>query len=206
MKTNLFSNLKAYALWSVVLLILFPVIYGTTNMLGVHAVQTFRFAHNSEVSIPFIPAAITVYMTLQILFLLPAFILNACMIHGLGKALTSALLAAAPIFYFFPAPTLYERKIPEGFWHPVYRFLFSIDANFNTFPSLHVTFSFILIAFLNQQLKSPYFLWTWFTLICVSVLLTHQHHVADILGGIILGYAACAIFLKQNQSVIQTEI
>ena len=114
MKSNLGSSLKAYALWALVLTILFPVIYATTNSLSLQAVRTFRFAHDLELAIPFVPMALLIYMTLQILFILPVFFLNAPAINRLGKALTLSLLVAAPIFYFLPAPIIYERQIPEG--------------------------------------------------------------------------------------------
>ena len=170
------------------------------------AVRTFRFAHDLELAIPFVPMALLIYMTLQILFILPVFFLNAPAINRLGKALTLSLLVAAPIFYFLPAPIIYERQIPQGFWQPAYQFLFSIDGHFNTFPSLHVTFSFILITFLNRQLNKPYLFCSWFLLICLSVLLTHQHHVADIFGGLILGFATCRLFLKPEPLVLKTVV
>ncbi len=181
------TRFQIYALWALPLMILFPLIYGLTNHLAVTSGRLYQFGFPFESQIPFIPSALVIYFSLQILFLLPVFLLDSGQINRLGQSLTLALVVAGIIFYLFPAPTLYFRELPEGFWRIPYQSLYSVDQNYNTFPSLHICFTFLLVQFLNLQSKQAWIYWLWFFLICLSVLLTHQHHLMDIFGGISLG-------------------
>ena len=57
-------------------------------------------------------------------------------------------------------------------------------------PSLHIACSILLIAAIFGNMSS---LWVrfglilWAILICVSVLLVHQHHLLDVISGLLLG-------------------
>ena len=65
-----------------------------------------------------------------------------------------------------------------------------IDQPLNTFPSNHVALSvlaIVVLAWLPQGFKRFWWLQLWLTLVAVSTLLTHQHVIADLLSGVILG-------------------
>jgi membrane-associated phospholipid phosphatase len=67
-----------------------------------------------------------------------------------------------------------------------------IDQPLNTFPSNHVALSvlaIVVLAMLPQGLKRFWLLQLWLALVAVSTLLTHQHVVADLISGVILGAA-----------------
>jgi membrane-associated phospholipid phosphatase len=63
----------------------------------------------------------------------------------------------------------------------------------NLVPSLHVAASILLIAALWRALTPVWIragLLLWGVLLCASVVLVHQHHLLDVLGGWLLGLAA----------------
>ena len=65
-----------------------------------------------------------------------------------------------------------------------------IDQPLNTFPSNHVALSVIsivVLALLPNGLKRYWSAMLWFALVCVSTLMTHQHVIADLVSGVLLG-------------------
>jgi membrane-associated phospholipid phosphatase len=65
-----------------------------------------------------------------------------------------------------------------------------IDQPLNTFPSNHVALSvlaIVVLAWLPQGFRLFWWLQLWLALVAVSTLLTHQHVIADLLSGLILG-------------------
>ncbi len=65
-----------------------------------------------------------------------------------------------------------------------------IDQPLNTFPSNHVALSVIsivVLALLPSGFKRYWLAMLWFALICVSTLMTHQHVIADVISGVLLG-------------------
>lgn len=166
---------------------LFCSIYGFTNWLAHQHHHHFQLWHPLELQIPFIPIMILAYVSLNVLMIFPAFILSVNELHALNKAMAWATVIAGLFFLFFPAPIGFVRADVVGEFSRFYQTLYSVDQTANTFPSLHITFSYLFIRILVHSLKrAHYFYWLWFTLIACSVLLTHQHHLIDILGGMIL--------------------
>ena len=70
---------------------------------------------------------------------------------------------------------------------------------YNLFPSLHAALLVLLIDAYSRHLRGPVRLGVmfWFVLIGLSPLLTHQHHVIDILGGFALA-AGCLVFFGEK--------
>lgn len=65
-----------------------------------------------------------------------------------------------------------------------------VDQPLNTFPSNHVALSVIsivVLAVLPSGLKRYWPAMLWFALVCVSTLMTHQHVIADLVSGVLLG-------------------
>jgi membrane-associated phospholipid phosphatase len=77
-----------------------------------------------------------------------------------------------------------------------------IDQPLNTFPSNHVALSvlaIVVLAWLPQGFKRFWWLQLWLALVAVSTLLTHQHVIADLISGVILG-ALVPIALTRTKS------
>lgn len=189
-----------YSAVSLQLTLIFCTIYGFTNWLATQHSQTYRFWMDWELAIPLIPWTVLIYISLNVLTLLPLFTLNAEEIKALGKSMIISTLVAGVVFLVFPAHIGYSRTTNIEFWGPFYDTLYSLDNTANTLPSLHITYSFLVVRAIGHvRIKLREVLWIWFACISVSVVLTHQHHLIDILGGILLGHFCFKkYFLHEN--------
>ena len=153
--------------------------------------------------IPFIPEFIWIYHTLIPVF----FVTTVLMIEKKNvffSAMFSVFIASVIMiaFYVF-LPAFYPR---DGYNEAslsgmVVEFTRTIDGANNTFPSAHVTFSWLLAFFAgisayakkNKWIKPAYLLWAF--LISVSTVTLKQHFIVDVFSGIVLA-VACYAFAK----------
>lgn len=176
--------------------LLFLGVYGFTNLHAETATHLYRFYFEWERSIPLIPEFILIYFSLNIFLFVPLIWSSEEEILVLGKRASLTILIAGLCFYFFPAPTAFIRQAAVPAWSNFFRILFELDRPFNTFPSLHISFSVLILITVwpAQSLTEKTMTVFWVFLICLSVLFTHQHHVLDIMGGAILAFASAAVF------------
>jgi membrane-associated phospholipid phosphatase len=104
-----------------------------------------------------------------------------------------AMIIAGFIFVLFPGECGFQRPNPDelGAFGIFFKILYSLDKPHNLFPSLHITYCYLgLRAFIDHTnkywLKSLFAI--WFVLICFSVILTYQHHLFDLVSGLLLGF------------------
>lgn len=185
-------QISQYA-WSATLLtVFFATVYGYTNWRADQVQRQFQFYYDWELSIPLIPWMILPYLSLNLLTIIPLFYLSPPEIRRMGRSMGAAVVIAGAIFYIFPAPIGFLRpdNVP-GIWDKLFKVVWSLDRTNNTLPSLHITFSFIAIFSIwsKVNLKEKIFYSGWGTLICFAVILTWQHHVWDVLTGLILSVA-----------------
>jgi membrane-associated phospholipid phosphatase len=71
----------------------------------------------------------------------------------------------------------------------IFRTFRAMDLPYNQFPSLHIAAWVILLDLYARRTRgvARVALNVWFCLIAGSTLLTYQHHVADVIGGFMLG-------------------
>jgi len=75
--------------------------------------------------------------------------------------------------------------------------IYSLDAPYNCFPSLHVAYSYVAaLACYRVHRQVGIAAIAWATLIGVSTMYTKQHYVADVLAGTAMGIAAYLLFLR----------
>ena len=181
------------------LTVLFVTIYGTTNWLADSAAIKYRFYFSWELSLPLIPWMILPYNSLNLLTAMPMFYLHPGELRRLGRALGLATLIAGVCFYLFPAPIGFTRPASVPGWDFLYHIVWSLDRTSNTLPSLHITYSALTIMALWRRCGSlaqaAFFI--WFLVICCSVVFTWQHHVLDVVGGILLA-ALCHLFVGKT--------
>ena len=90
-----------------------------------------------------------------------------------------------------------DEVMGSGFGVWGLRFLYDADPPYNCFPSIHVAHSFVsaLASFrVHRPLGYAALSCAWF--VAISTLFTKQHYVADVIAGIALACAACAVFLR----------
>ncbi|MDH5656920.1 MAG: phosphatase PAP2 family protein [Spirochaetia bacterium] len=193
-KNNSFSlpdknRLKIYFLWILGLDVVFVSIYGGMNYLA--SLQSFHYQVYlvDELKIPFIPFFIYLYLSISFLFIIPLFRLTPDELHRMGRQALLITLTAGLVFYLFPTVSGYQ-KTDAGIHSFIFKIVYLVDRPHNLFPSLHVAYTTLIItsAVTWTNYKIDLILWIWYLFILSSVLLVHQHHLADIPAGILLAH------------------
>lgn len=172
---------------SSLLAIQFIVMYGGANWFSHQRSDVHHIYFEWEVGIPLVAPMLWVYASITPLMMLPAFYLEVTQLTRLAKQMAVAMLIATVVFVAYPGTTGYETTAAPP---RAIEFLRSIDLPYNVFPSLHVALSSIIMLHLKTAfgLRGRLFLTLWFGALIASVILTHQHHVADVAGGLLLAY------------------
>jgi membrane-associated phospholipid phosphatase len=183
------NDFLLYAFYTVILAAFFFTVYSFTNEYGAEYHMPFKFYSRWELNIPFIPEMIFVYMSLNLLTGMTFFYLNRQEIHAIAATFAVATVIGAAFFILLPTELGFLRIGETSSLGPIYSKLYELDRPHNLFPSMHVAFAtiatFALVKIVGPRMRA--FLILWFLTMCASVVLTHQHHIADIGGGYLLG-------------------
>lgn len=183
--------------WSLLIDALFFPIYGSINWLTSQRHDLLKLYLPAESTIPLVPEAIWIYLSMFLLFCLPLFTLPRERARHEAMAAILGLFTAAIFWLLLPAKLGFERVLPAGY-ETFYEMIFTLDAPHNLVPSLHVVFSTIAVQACAQN--APRIiragLWIWLTCIAASTLLTHQHHVLDVFIGLLVAFACRTIALR----------
>ena len=99
-------------------------------------------------------------------------------------------LTAAPVFLLLPFEAAYPEPTASelGPWRTLYELADDANLRFNSCPSLHVAWSIVCIdVFAGKAGRvGKVLLWLWGAGLMLSTLLLHQHHLADVAGGLLL--------------------
>ena len=189
------QDLLVYARWAIFLDVLFIVVYGACNWITSQRSDLLRLYFDWELAIPFTPAMVWVYLSLFALFPLPAFALRAGALRALGRRLCFATLVSGAFFLLLPARLGFERPaiVPE--YEIAFAFIHVLDLPHNLVPSLHISWSGLILYSVHAVSArwARRLLELWFGMICAAVVLVHQHHVLDVIGGVLVGYAAIVV-------------
>lgn len=195
-----FNQLALFLKYSLGLTLLFVSVYGGCNWAASQRSGLLGLYWEWETHIPFVPSMIFVYFSLNILMGLPLFALDEPGLRRYARAFAWATVLAGAVFLLFPTKLGFERMPPGNGLEGAFQTLFEWDRPHNLFPSLHIGYSTIAVLAMWQGKPAWFraFLAIWLILICVSVVLVHQHHLADIAGGLLLGwYSVKGIAMKR---------
>jgi len=176
-----------------------------------YLVQTFittsdyNFLTEIDKSIPFNPHFVWVYLTMipvvgiTLIFLIKRkdLFLSAIVAFLIATVILSFFYILLPAFY--PRDGFVDNSTISGFLVELTK---KLDGAQNTFPSSHVTFSWLITFFIglsacakkNKWLRIGFLIWA--SLITLSTLAIKQHFIVDALSGILLAYL-CYIFSKK---------
>jgi membrane-associated phospholipid phosphatase/predicted protein tyrosine phosphatase len=192
---------------SAVLCGLFLVVYSGCNWITArrHHVGSFYFAW--ERHIPFVPAMILPYMSIDLFFIAAPFLASSDReLRTLRRRIAMAIILAGVCFLLLPLKFAFDRPHIDGFLGLIFNNFRGLDAPYNEFPSLHIALWVILADIYDRHWHG--LLWWlaafWFTLMAASPLLTYQHHAIDVLGGLAL--AALCFHFAGDQPLRQTFI
>lgn len=177
---------------SAVLLSLFCLsIYGAVNALAGMRGITRSLATGWDMAIPRLNWFVIPYWSIDLMLgLSPIFATTRGEWRTLLKRLFWAFTVACLIFLLFPFRCAYPRGIPEDWTGPFFAVLHATDLPYNQAPSLHVAEAILFAPVYLAKIVSPLLrmgLVIWIALGCVSTVLTHQHHLVDLVTGALFG-------------------
>lgn len=181
---------RTYGHWASFNLLIFGVFYPLVNWLTGLRASTFSLYLDGEMFIPFLPEWIWIYLSINLLFMLPPLFMRASDMPLLGRRMLAATVCGCVIFLLLPARLGFERVVPDdGLYRSVFVGLFQADGPHNLAPSLHVTYASLCI--LSFQVATRGWLarvaWgLWLASIMASTVLVHQHHLLDVVSGLLL--------------------
>jgi hypothetical protein len=180
--------------WTGLLIVLFVAVYGSLNWLTAQRADRWRLWFEWELAIPLVPWMAWAYLSLVASFFLPMFVLDAPRIHALCRRLAFATVVSGACFLLFPAELGFTRLAQGSQAGFALGLIHRIDLPHNLAPSLHVSWSLILLC--SMRAVSPAWLRhvfdVWLALLLASVVFTHQHHLLDVAGGMLVALVARA--------------
>jgi membrane-associated phospholipid phosphatase len=144
-----------------------------------------------DASIPLLPAAVWPYFSW---YLAPFLLLAAPRDNFRRAAAAIALAFAACMLIYLLLPAYLERPVVSGETQSerALLLLYRYDPPWNIFPSFHAAMCAILWrpafgGWLARRLMP-----VWMSAICAACILTKQHHVLDVVAGMLVGFLAVA--------------
>jgi membrane-associated phospholipid phosphatase len=185
------AHLRDAALLSLANALWFLAVYGGADFLTSRRGFRVPVHFAAELRIPFVPWMTIFYMSLYGLFILAPFILRTRREFAATVFTMSVAIAVSGIaFLLFPAELAFApvRDGQLGIWAGLYHVADGLNLTYNLLPSLHVAFAVICVAIFSPRAPRPMriVLWSWASLIAASTVLTHQHHILDVVTGWLL--------------------
>lgn len=173
------------------------IFYGTDIITGTMA-KKHKIYFDWELNIPFIPAAFIPYFGI---FALPATIpftvKQRNKLYFLALRLVIAIIVAGVVFLLIPSKLGYmPRQLSPGFES----FVQAVAGKNNLIPSLHVCLTFIIChsIFPGSGKAGRFLIYLTMILLPLSTILTHQHHVIDVITGLLLAMMIIIYLPKPN--------
>lgn len=178
--------------------LLFMVFYGGAAYLTEMRDDVGTWYYEWERVIPFVPAMIVPYMSIDLFFFFAPFLCkHQAELKVLAWRLSAVVVGAAICFLIYPLKLAVERPTEvEEVFGMVYTWFTALDRPYNLCPSMHIALRTVLAAHYAKYCSG----WLraamnfWFFLIGCSTLLLFQHHVIDVVGGFVLAVLVMYMF------------
>ncbi len=187
----------AAAKTSLLLSVLFLVVYSTTNWITAQRTDVGTWYFEWERAIPFVPLTIVPYLSIDLFFIVAPFLCrDRRELQTLAQRISFAVVVSGVCFLLLPLRFAFERPETSGWLGATFDAFQTLDRPYNLVPSLHITLGVILVVLYGTHTRGRvrFALNVWFGLIGFSTVLTYQHHVVDIAGGLLLGSLCCYLF------------
>jgi membrane-associated phospholipid phosphatase len=157
------------------------------------------FETSLDEQIPFISSfVIAYYLYIPMLFL--PFIMtfrNKKNFLAISTAFLFASLICNIIYMLFQTTIVRPELAPTTIFNQLVLIVYSIDSPLNLFPSEHVTFTVLsLLCLFKINKKVAYITLPFVILIVLSTLFIKQHHIPDVLAGLVLAFVSYFVFKK----------
>jgi len=177
--------------------VLFLIVYGTTNWITAQRTDVGTWYFEWERAIPFVPLMIVPYLSIDLFFLGAPFLCrDRRELQTLKRRISFAIVVAGLCYLLLPLRLACARPETSGWPRALLDAFQTLDRPHNLVPSLHITLCMILaVHYAKHTRKLVHFaVCVWFGLVGLSTVLTYQHHVIDVAGGLALGSLCCYLF------------
>jgi membrane-associated phospholipid phosphatase len=185
------GHLAYTALLALVTTAWWVLLYQGANALTERRALRVRLHCDYELHVPFVPAAVLLYLSIYPLFWLAPFILRTRR-EAEGLAITLMAVTAVGFigFLLFPADSAYPTSGNLGMWTAVVAFAKDVSLPHNFLPSLHVAMSGACILVYAKKAPSwgRWLFKLWLAGIALSTLLIHEHYLIDVVAGGVLAW------------------
>jgi len=192
------------ALVSLILSIVFLVVYGGTQAITVGRSNVPSFFYAWERRVPFVAATIIPYLSIDLFFITaPLLIETERKLRAYAIRITTAILVGGMFFLSLPLRFAFQRPDVAGVSGYVFKQFQQLDQPFNQFPSLHIALLLIVGDVFIQRTRGWVrgVLLIWFGLIAASPLLVYQHHLIDLIGGLALGLVCLRVVNDNGERI-----
>ncbi len=185
---------------SVGLSALFLAVYSGCNWITARRgdVGTIYFAW--ERHIPYVPLMVLPYLSIDLFFVTAPFLCRSQReLSAFAKRIAAAIVVAGTCFLLFPRRFAFDRPQADGWLGAAFDWFRGMDLPYNLFPSLHIALGSLLVVTYARHTRGVIrvLVCGWFILIAASAVLTWQHHILDVVGGLALaGY--CFYFIRET--------
>ena len=179
-------HLRYAALWTLLVNALFAVVYFGTDFLTARRATRLHLFVPQELELPLWPAAILLYDSLYLLFLLAPFVLRTReSFRALAAGAIAAIVIAGACFLLLPAELGFAAPRVEGPFRAIFTASDAVNLDYNLVPSLHVALATLCLLAFRPAASLPVriALAAWGLALAASTLLTHQHHLLDVVAG-----------------------
>jgi hypothetical protein len=191
------SPLPWFALFAAV----FAICFGGASWITSHSASLPAWDLPFEQSIPFVPSASLVYLTITpaLLFSLYYFRTREAM-APFAIALCTEVAIATVCFLLFPQTVAWTRPAVTGWPRIPFNLADAMNLSYNQFPSLHVAFA-VSIAWAYPRHRAFWRLWS--AGVAVSTWLMWEHHLVDIVGGVALAAVVMPLLYPHVHNELQ---
>lgn len=189
-------------------MLIFDLLYMPINYFNSGREFHYQLFTQWELNIPLWDWMILFYVSAYILPLFPYFKLSFKEHVLLAKTVALSGVIGGIVFLIWPTALGWERNLAEisPFFQPLFKLLWKLDYPHNLVPSLHVDMCFLLVfpAIRNyKHWQNKVGAICWFTGICASILLVHQHHILDLFTGLILAYLSYQFYYLPRAKALE---
>src|SRR5262245_19264492 len=180
----------------------FAPIYGGTNWLSArrHPPTVPHFAF--EMAIPFVPAMAWLYLSVPVMLCVAPLIMRTKReLVPFFFTLTAQLVVAGLCHLIYPLSPAWPSAAVEGPVTGAFNVADVLNLDYNTVPSLHVSFAatVALVIGWRANLTGRLMLWTWALAAAAATVLLHQHHLLDVVTGAALGVLTVTIVQRRTE-------